>query len=289
MMILLGNLCQSSMGCSYLSKQDDLVVNLLSLLHTGSIRIQKQVIIMLRQLLPHIDASQLASLLGISDLPIGEGTETASSRRGSWSDFDPLEASLLDILLSLISKALTIQTKVKGISSSSASVSVSSSPYHHVSSASSSTIAAAAAAAGTPSSGSKNISTVTLASSIHPKDDLKDRWFMRGGSCTRSIAEMVITLIKDMSHGKFGKNWSTVVRDSITENILNMTRLREEFRNPSECMRTPTLWLELASLCVMDEDQADRLSNWMPGGGSSITGSSDCRHHRVSRGAAHSL
>ena len=267
MISLLLSLCRCPAGRSYLSSQDDLIINLLSLLHTGSARIQKSVVSLLRQLLPNIEAEQLGSLLGIKMLPVGEQSGSGS-RRGSWSDFDPHEAALLDILLSCIAKALTVQTKVKGMSSGSASVSsVSSSPYHHP------------AASG---SSSKNISSVTLATSIHPKDDLRDRWFMKGCT-TRSTAEMLIALLKDMSSGRLGQCWSSVVRDSITENIMNMTRLREEYRSPAECMRTPTLWLALSSLCVMDEDQAERLSNWMPTGGS---GSSELmqqqpQHQRV--------
>lgn len=244
-MSLLLNLCRTPAGRFYLSTQEDLIINLLSLLHTGSARIQKHVVSLLRQLLPNIQAQQLASLLGIKMLPVGEHTGSGS-RRGSWSDFDPHEAALLDILLSCIGKALTVQTKVKGTSSGSVTASsVSISPYHH------------------PAVSSKNISTVTLATSIHPKEDLRGRWFMRG-CATRVTAELVISLLKDMSNGRLGPCWSSIVRDSIAENIMNMTRLREECRSPSECMRMPTLWLALSSLCVMDEEQADRLSNWMP-------------------------
>lgn len=246
---LLLDLCRSEPGRVYLSSQNDLIMNLLSLLHTASTRIQRDVVCLLRHLLPLIESSHLAALLDVRTHAPGD-----EARRGSCSDFDPHEAGLLDILLSCVAKALTVQTKVKGASSSGASSSVcrsagssiTSSPYH------------------VPAGSAKNMSTVTLATSIHPKDDLRNRWFMKG-CMSRTTAEMVISLLKDMTADRMGQKWTVVAGDCIMENILNLTRLREELRCPSECMRTPTLWLALASLCVMDEDQAFRLSNSMPG------------------------
>ena len=47
----------------------------------------------------------------------------------------------------------------------------------------------------------------------------------------------------------------------MAENILNLTKLEETHRAPSDCLRTPTLWLALASLCVLDSEHVERLSS----------------------------
>ena len=52
-----------------------------------------------------------------------------------------------------------------------------------------------------------------------------------------------------------------MTKAAIAENILNLTRLDEKSRDPTECLRTPTLWLALSSLCVLDSDHVERLSS----------------------------
>lgn len=61
--------------------------------------------------------------------------------------------------------------------------------------------------------------------------------------------------------GKLSEAWENVTKGAIAENILNLTQLSEEQRSPNICLRTPTLWLALASLCVLDKDHVDRLSS----------------------------
>lgn len=61
--------------------------------------------------------------------------------------------------------------------------------------------------------------------------------------------------------GKLSEAWANVTKGAIAENILNLTRLDETQRGPNECLRTPTLWLALASLCVLDKDHVERLSS----------------------------
>lgn len=77
--------------------------------------------------------------------------------------------SILDVFLSCIAKALTVQVKVKG---KEAGVS--------------------GAAVG------KGLTTVTLATSIHPRDFVGARWWLRG-CMTRKLAEVIIQLLKDMA------------------------------------------------------------------------------------------
>lgn len=55
--------------------------------------------------------------------------------------------------------------------------------------------------------------------------------------------------------------WASVTKAAIAENILNLTRLDEKSRDPTECLKTPTLWLALSSLCVLDSDHVERLSS----------------------------
>lgn len=57
------------------------------------------------------------------------------------------------------------------------------------------------------------------------------------------------------------ESWANVTKAAIAENILNLTRLSEDERAPTVCLHTPTLWLALASLCVLDKDHVEQLSS----------------------------
>lgn len=43
--------------------------------------------------------------------------------------------------------------------------------------------------------------------------------------------------------------------------MLNLTRLEEIYRSPEHCTKTSTLWLALASLCVLERDHVEKLSS----------------------------
>ena len=86
------------------------------------------------------------------------------------------------------------------------------------------------------------------------------QWWLQG-SMNRNISQSIICLLKDMLNGSFGKDWSEVARISLIEKILNLTHLSESCRLPEQCIQTPTLWLALASLCVLDERDAEMLSS----------------------------
>jgi E3 ubiquitin-protein ligase MYCBP2 len=68
---------------------------------------------------------------------------------------------ILDVFLSVVAKALTVQVKVKAREG-------------------------------------KGVTSVTLATAIHPRDPTGRRWWLRG-CITRKLAEDIIQLIKDMS------------------------------------------------------------------------------------------
>lgn len=85
-----------------------------------------------------------------------------------------------------------------------------------------------------------------------------DQWWLMGSS-SKQISHSIITIIKEMIGGKFGAEWSFVARECIKVKILNMTHLPGNFRSPKQCLHTPTLWLALASLCVLSENDAQQL------------------------------
>lgn len=213
----------STVGRQYLAQQSDLILDLFSLLHTGSARAQRQVTSLLRRVLPEIKPAALAAILGVEALP----PKDIIANNDKEGEFDIHALGILDVFLACIGKALTVQTKVKGIPSGSSS---------------------------------KSITTITLATAIHPRDPFGKRWWLRG-CMSRKLAEVIIHLLKDMGAGKFSDAWAVVIKNAIAQNILNLTRMHEQYRNPQECIKTPTLWLALASLCVLEQEHAERLSS----------------------------
>lgn len=101
----------SGVGRSYLSHQHGLIRDLLTLLHTGSDRIQRQVIALFRRILSEISAEDFGSILGITKIPqpdyniqlFNQSTET----------FDMHRIGIFDIFLSVIAKSLQIQLKTQ--------------------------------------------------------------------------------------------------------------------------------------------------------------------------------
>lgn len=86
---------------------------------------------------------------------------------------------------------------------------------------------------------------------------IKPRWFLNGTISSKQ-AENIMILIRDMAHGKLSDKWSMITKAAIAECILNITRLSDVYRVPETCMTTPTLWLALASLCVLDRDHVEK-------------------------------
>lgn len=216
----------SSVGQYYLSHQYGLLKDLLSLLHTGSARVQRQVTSLLKRILPEIKPEVLANVISVKRLPPTDfSIISANNGLSHNTEFDEHSAGILDVFLSCIAKALTVQVKVKG-----------------------------------KENNGKALQSVSLATSIHPKSQVGTRWWLRG-CMTRKLAEVIIQLLKDMASGKLSEAWASVTKAAIAENILNLTRLDERSRDPTECLKTPTLWLALSSLCVLDSDHVERLSS----------------------------
>ncbi|CAH0546546.1 unnamed protein product [Brassicogethes aeneus] len=217
----------SSVGRFYLSQQSGLLCDVLNLLHTGSARVQRQVTSLLRRMLPEISPETFAKVTGVVYLPPKDfSIISVTSKEASSSSNN--RSGILDVFLSIIAKALTLQVKVKSKNGGGSNL--------------------------------KEVSTVTLASSISPRDNLGSQWRLKG-YVNRKLAEVIINLIKDMASGKLSESWANITKGAIAENILHLTQLTEEERVPSVCVKTPTLWLALASLCVLDKDHVERLSS----------------------------
>lgn len=99
----------STVGRSYLSNQHGLLKDLLTLLHTGSDRVQRQVTALLRRILPEILPDQVADLLGVQQMP---ATDFSIINQDS-EDFDMNRLGMLDIFLAVIAKSLQLQVKIK--------------------------------------------------------------------------------------------------------------------------------------------------------------------------------
>lgn len=54
-----------------------------------------------------------------------------------------------------------------------------------------------------------------------------------------------------------------MTKAAVAQNILHLTQLSEEQKNPNNCLRYPTLWLALSSMCILEKDHVDRLSSGM--------------------------
>eukprot|EP00094_Tigriopus_californicus_P010528 TCALIF_10156-PA protein Name:"Similar to MYCBP2 E3 ubiquitin-protein ligase MYCBP2 (Homo sapiens)" AED:0.02 eAED:0.04 QI:14/0.77/0.5/1/0.88/0.8/10/0/4914 len=248
MLSMVLSLSCSGLGRGHLAQQDGLIQDVVSLLHIGSARIQKIVISLLTRLLPCITPQSFARVLGIPNLPPKDFGSLLSATRvpssspaeASSSLISPSEQSpppvvnlskpgIIDVFLSCIAKALTLQVKTKGKEGGGL--------------------------------GTKSLTTVSLASCIHPRgENIGDRWWLRG-SISKKLAEEIILLVKNMSQGLLGNEWTAITKSAVAENILNLTRLEERHRDPSECLKYPVLWLALASLCVLDKDHVDGLSS----------------------------
>ncbi|CAB0038014.1 unnamed protein product [Trichogramma brassicae] len=105
----------SSVGRNYLSHQGALLKDLLSLLHTGSARVQRQVISLLRRILPEIKPEAFAEAIGAEKLPPSDFSIISAADNGYalMTEFDEHSMAIMDVFLSCIAKALTVQVKMK--------------------------------------------------------------------------------------------------------------------------------------------------------------------------------
>ncbi|XP_077518796.1 MYC binding protein highwire isoform X2 [Amblyomma americanum] len=237
----------SAVGRAHLSQQAGLLRDIFSLLHTGSARVQRQVTSLLRRVLPEVPPLTLASVLGVPSLPPSEYGLPPSS--GPSPDSDSVEGiAPLDIhRVGLLDVLLACVAKALTLQARS--------------------------------KGGRS-QAATLATAIHPRDHLGARWWLRG-TIARKLAQGIVLLLRDMAAGKLTEAWAKVTKGAIAENILNLTKLAEKYRTPAECLKTPTLWLALASLCVLDQEHVEKLSSgqWVKGRGDQAPPRPTCDNH----------
>ncbi|XP_058468268.1 E3 ubiquitin-protein ligase highwire isoform X2 [Malaya genurostris] len=284
----------SAVGRSYLSHQHGLLKDLLSLLHTGSDRVQRQVTALIRRILPEITPETLCELLVVEKIPetdfnlLSQNNET----------FNMNKCGILDIFLAVIAKALQVQIKVKNNSNKNpptmklwrymnickiddydkSTLHKHSTTNSQISNGESDRIATNTKESPVAdqyefdASSSEFLDDKTnddnsiafdgyrAKPGIRIEPPIKPRWFLNGTISSKQ-AENIMTLIRDMANGRLSDKWSLITKAAIAECILNITRLSDVYRVPESCMTTPTLWLTLASLCVLDRDHVEKLSS----------------------------
>ena len=108
----------SKVGRIYLSQQYSLLKDMLSFLHTGTARVQRAVVAVLRRVLPLVPPVRFANILSVTSLPPKDFTilnvvSQKSNENNDLPSFDPHKVGILDIFLGCIAKALSIQVKKK--------------------------------------------------------------------------------------------------------------------------------------------------------------------------------
>ncbi|KAL4230611.1 E3 ubiquitin-protein ligase mycbp2 [Mactra antiquata] len=218
----------SSVGRAYLAQRYGLLQDLFSLLHTASPRVQRQVVSVLRRVLPDVKPQTLANILSVPSLPPVEySIVSLASKDDNETGFDPEKPCILDVFLGCIAKSLTVQMKVK-----------TAGPH-------------------------KGVTSVMLADSLTEQSMVTasgPRWWLRG-RMSSGLAINVISLIQDMASGNLSEAWTSVTKAAIAEAILALTKLDENLRLPQPCIKTPAIWLALASLCVLNQDHVERLTS----------------------------
>ena len=125
---------------------------------------------------------------------------------------------LLDCLLAIIAKALSVQVKAKGRSTNILQV----------------------------LTGESSITALTLACLVSPKPVpgettvKSQRWYLKG-DVSQEVAGEVIKLLKDMSKGTLGAQWEGYAKSAIGQAVLHLTKVNEEARVPIPGMYSQTV------------------------------------------------
>lgn len=204
----------SAVGRSYLSNQHGLLKDLLTLLHTGSDRVQRQVTALLRRILPEISPEQFADLLNVYSMPPSDFNISNQST----DEFDMNRLGLLDIFLAVIAKSLQLQVKIKSTSASSTMTNkqpISSQLCNCIDFGISNLQAQERDPLGKLSKVNSGVDTAgnTDFEFIPKKTESKNlnqRWFLRG-TINIKQAENIITLIRDMANVSVWNNFSKFI------------------------------------------------------------------------------
>jgi RCR-type E3 ubiquitin transferase len=57
---------------------------------------------------------------------------------------------------------------------------------------------------------------------------------------------------------KLGNEWALAAKSAVLECVLNMTKLEEKYKNPSDCLKSPTFWLAISTLCILNTDVVEK-------------------------------
>jgi len=217
---LLLALSGSSVGRRYVAQQTALISDLMSLLHTASARVQRQVVSLLRRTLSDVAPRSFATLLGIDHEP---PSDLGAVLRTS-CDEDRPSSGLLDVLLACVAKALSVQLKCR---------------------------LPGATAVSKPA-------FISLSNSGLSADD-KQFWWLRGSMSTQ-LAESIVQLLAEMTSGHLGAEWAAVTKCAIASPIVSLSHLSASSRSADTCLQSPVIWLSLAALCVLHQDHVHLLS-----------------------------
>lgn len=197
----------SSVGRSYLSNQHDLLKDLLTLLHTGSDRVQRQVTALLRRILPEITPEQFAELLHVHSMPPNDFSITSQAGDA----FDMNRLGLLDIFLSIIAKSLQLQVKIKSANTANNAGNKQPMPVNMCNCIDFGISALKCRRQeihpADEQSNAPNKSTA-FEDSARKKNDLKNmnqRWFLKG-TINLKQSENIISLIRDMASVSYKHN-----------------------------------------------------------------------------------
>ncbi len=174
-----------------------------------------QVCSLLRRILPVVGPRNLAPMLGIPTLPplgysaIAEAVNSASTIN---------QLGILDCLLAVIAKALSVQVKAKGRSTNILQA----------------------------LTGESSVSAITLGCLVNPKLLSSEtaarakRWYLRG-TISQEVANEVVKLLKDMTKGSLGTQWEGFAKSAIGQAVLHLTKVPEAARVPNPAMYSHTV------------------------------------------------
>lgn len=174
-----------------------------------------QVCTLLRKVLLAVGPKKLAPILNVRALPplgysaIAEAVNSAATIN---------QLGILDCLIAVISKALSVQIKAKGRSTNIIQI----------------------------LTGESSITAITMDKLINPKPVSGEttiraqRWYLKG-SISQEVAGEVIKLLKDMVKGHLGTQWEGCSKSAIGQAVLHMTKINEEARVPVPGMFSQTV------------------------------------------------
>ena len=174
-----------------------------------------QALSLLRRILPAVGPKNLAPMLGVLVLP-PIGYSAIAEAVNSAATLNTL--GILDSLLAVVAKALSVQVKAKGRGTNVLQA----------------------------LTGHSNISAATLACLTNPKPvpgemSIKNqRWYLRG-SIGKEVGSEVVGLLKEITTGALGTQWQGVAKAAIGQAVLHLTKINEGARVPNPGMYSQTV------------------------------------------------